>query len=102
MLRWRMAIMVERLPEPGKQHHVVFTKSGVHFDIDEDTPLLVAGKKAGLELPFFCVNGVCRSCRQNVRGEIWGRKRTLTPEETAQGLALLCVSQARSDLEIDA
>ena len=55
------------------------------------------------ELPFSCRNGACTTCAVRViSGEIHQPEAIgLSPDLRRQGYALLCVSYARSDLEVE-
>ena len=43
-------------------HPVLIQPSGLRFDADEDTPLLLAAQAGGIKLPSSCRNGTCRAC----------------------------------------
>lgn len=75
------------------------------FDAPDDMPLLVAARKAGIELPASCRNGTCRTCMCRL---VEGRVRHgiewpgLSPEEKRDGYILPCVAYPESDVVIDA
>jgi len=71
--------------------------------VPEDRYILQSAESQGVELPFSCRNGACTTCAVRVRsGEIYQPEAIgLLPELRQQGYALLCVSYARSDLEVE-
>jgi ferredoxin-NADP reductase len=48
--------------EEGEGGEIVFAKSDTTTEADGNTPILVAGEEAGLELPFGCREGICHTC----------------------------------------
>ena len=46
----------------GEGGTVDFTSSGLAVHCDGSIPILVAGESAGIELPYGCRMGICRSC----------------------------------------
>jgi ferredoxin len=73
------------------------------LQVPEDRYILHTAEKQGVELPFSCRNGACTTCAVRVlSGEIYQPEAIgLSPELRRQGYALLCVSYARSDLEVE-
>jgi len=71
--------------------------------VPEDHYILHSGESQGVELPFSCRNGACTTCAVRViSGEIYQPEAVgLSPHLQRQGYALLCVSYARSDLEVE-
>ena len=67
-----------------------------------DNYILHSLEKQGYQLPFSCRNGACTSCAVRVlSGDIHQPEAIgLSPELKARGYALLCVSYARSDMEV--
>ena len=65
--------------------------------------ILQTAEKQGVELPFSCRNGACTTCAVRVlSGEIYQPEAVgLSPELQKKGYALLCVSYARTDLEVE-
>ena len=65
--------------------------------------ILQSAENQGVELPFSCRNGACTTCAVRVlSGEIYQPEAMgLSLELQKQGYALLCVSYARSDLEVE-
>ncbi|MBE9051065.1 2Fe-2S iron-sulfur cluster binding domain-containing protein [Nostocales cyanobacterium LEGE 11386] len=73
------------------------------LQVPEDRYILHTAEQQGVELPFSCRNGACTTCAVRVlSGEIYQPEAVgLSPELRRQGYALLCVSYARSDLEVE-
>ncbi|MEM7726842.1 MAG: 2Fe-2S iron-sulfur cluster-binding protein [Cyanobacteria bacterium P01_A01_bin.45] len=73
------------------------------LEVPEDRYILHTAEKQGKELPFSCRNGACTTCAVRViSGDIYQPEAVgLSPELRKQGYALLCVSYARSDLEVE-
>ncbi|MBC6474527.1 MAG: 2Fe-2S iron-sulfur cluster binding domain-containing protein [Hormoscilla sp. GM102CHS1] len=71
--------------------------------VPEDWYILHSAENQGVELPFSCRNGACTTCAVRVRsGELYQPEAMgLSPELKKKGYALLCVSYARSDLEVE-
>jgi ferredoxin len=73
------------------------------LEVPENRYILHSAEHQGSELPFSCRNGACTTCAVRViSGEIHQPEAIgLSPELRKQGYALLCVSYARSDLEVE-
>ncbi|MBD2383861.1 2Fe-2S iron-sulfur cluster-binding protein [Cylindrospermum sp. FACHB-282] len=73
------------------------------LQVPEDRYILHTAEHQGVELPFSCRNGACTTCAVRViSGEIYQPEAIgLSPELRRKGYALLCVSYARSDLEVE-
>ena len=73
------------------------------LEVPEDRYILHPAEHNGTELPFSCRNGACTTCAVRVlSGEIHQPEAIgLSPDLRRQGYALLCVSYARSDLEVE-
>ncbi|NJK49525.1 2Fe-2S iron-sulfur cluster binding domain-containing protein [Candidatus Gracilibacteria bacterium] len=71
--------------------------------VPEDRYILHSAESQGCELPFACRNGACTTCAVRViKGDIYQPEAMgLSPELKKQGYALLCVSYARSHLEVE-
>lgn len=72
-------------------------------EVPEDRYILHFAENQGLNLPFSCRNGACTTCAVRViSGEIYQPEAMgLSPNLRKQGYALLCVSYARSDLQVE-
>lgn len=84
---------------------VTLQPSGLQYSANADETLLEAALTAGLLLPYSCRDGACGVCKSQIlSGEVdLGRysESTLSAEERARGLALLCCAQPRSDLSVE-
>ncbi|NJO77456.1 MAG: 2Fe-2S iron-sulfur cluster binding domain-containing protein [Cyanobacteria bacterium RM1_2_2] len=68
-----------------------------------DRYVLMAAESQGVELPFACRNGACTTCAVRVRSGTIDQPEAmgLSPKLREDGYALLCVSHACSDLEVE-
>ena len=75
------------------------------FNVPDGAEILAAGLKAGLNLPYSCRAGTCRSCRGRVvRGSVAYENANainLDEIERDEGFALLCRARPLSDLVIE-
>ncbi len=73
------------------------------FQVPEDRYILHSCENQGALLPFSCRNGACTTCAVRIKsGQIYQPEAMgLSLELQRQGYALLCVSYARSDLEVE-
>lgn len=71
--------------------------------VPDDRYILQCGENQGVDLPFSCRNGACTTCAVRViSGTLYQPEAMgLSPELQRKGYALLCVSYARSDLEVE-
>jgi ferredoxin len=71
--------------------------------VPSDRYILHSAENQGLELPFSCRNGACTACAVRVKsGHLYQPEAMgLSPQLQRQGYALLCVSYACSDLEVE-
>ncbi|MGB0563744.1 MAG: 2Fe-2S iron-sulfur cluster-binding protein [Spirulinaceae cyanobacterium] len=71
--------------------------------VPDDQYILHNLEEQGIELPFSCRNGACTTCAVRVQGGelVQPEAMGLSPEVQERGYALLCVSYARSDLEVE-
>ncbi|MBD2137369.1 2Fe-2S iron-sulfur cluster binding domain-containing protein [Anabaena sp. FACHB-1237] len=79
------------------------TGTSYTLQVPEDRYILHTSEHHGIELPFSCRNGACTTCAVRVlSGEVYQPEAIgLSPDLRKQGYALLCVSYARSDLEVE-
>ncbi|MEL7085589.1 MAG: 2Fe-2S iron-sulfur cluster-binding protein [Cyanobacteria bacterium P01_A01_bin.3] len=85
--------------------HIFHRQENKHYTVEvpSDRYILQSAEADGAELPFSCRNGACTACAVRVQSgelsqpEAMGLSRDLK----RQGYALLCVSYARSDLEVE-
>jgi ferredoxin len=73
------------------------------LSVPEDRYILQYAEEQGVKLPFACRNGACTTCAVRIiQGEISQPEAMgLSPQLQAKGYALLCVSYAQSDLEVE-
>ncbi|NJK52898.1 MAG: 2Fe-2S iron-sulfur cluster binding domain-containing protein [Leptolyngbyaceae cyanobacterium SU_3_3] len=73
------------------------------FSVPDDRYILHSAENQGVELPFSCRNGACTTCAVRVlSGELYQPEAIgLSLDLQRKGYALLCVSYARSDLEVE-
>jgi len=73
------------------------------FQVPSDRYILHSAEKQGKELPFSCRNGACTACAVRViSGDIYQPEAIgLSQELQDKGYALLCVSYARSNIEVE-
>lgn len=73
------------------------------LQVPSDRYILHSIEQQGQELPFSCRNGACTTCAVRVlSGEIYQPEAIgLSPALRQKGYALLCVSYAQSDLEVE-
>ncbi|MBA1203201.1 oxidoreductase [Pseudomonas capeferrum] len=73
-------------------------KSGLHLRVGPEQSILEALEENGLEPPYACRSGICRTCETRVcEGEPDHRDLILSDQERAAGDCLLiCVSRAHS------
>ena len=71
--------------------------------VPADRYVLMSAEAQGIDLPFSCRNGACTTCAVRVlSGEIAQPEAVgLSPKLRVDGYALLCVSYACSDLEVE-
>ena len=85
---------------------VTIRPSGHEFEVEESESILDGAQRAGYILPYSCRNGVCGSCKNRVlsgRVDYGGASpTTLTEEDKAKGLALLCQARALENVVIEA
>ncbi|MEO0685357.1 MAG: 2Fe-2S iron-sulfur cluster-binding protein, partial [Cyanobacteria bacterium J06649_11] len=73
------------------------------LEVPDNRYILHSFEKQGVELPFSCRNGACTTCAVRVmKGNIAQPEAVgLSPHLQRKGYALLCVSYACSDLEVE-
>jgi ferredoxin len=71
--------------------------------VPSDQYILHSAEACGLKLPFACRNGACTACAVLVKSGdlVQPEAMGLSPQLQSQGYALLCVSYARSNLEVE-
>ena len=85
-------------------HRVTFVtlERNVTVEVDDDEYLLDAAARAGLELPYSCLQGWCTTCAGRVLEGRVDQSEALRvyPQDEAAGFVLTCSAFARSDLRI--
>jgi ferredoxin len=73
------------------------------FEVPDDRYILQAVENQGGNLPFSCRNGACTTCAVRVLAGTLHQPEAvgLSQKLRDKGYALLCVSYARSDLEVE-
>ena len=78
---------------------------GTYYQIrvPDDRYILHSAEDQGVTLPFSCRNGACTACAVRVKSGnlVQPEAMGLSPHLQRQGYALLCVSYACSDLEVE-
>lgn len=85
----------------GTGGSVRFLRSKVTVDCDGGTPILVAGEKEGLTLPFGCRIGICHTCAGTARSGTIRDLRTGDVADVTGKVIRTCVNTAEGDLEIE-
>src|SRR5207244_11283387 len=79
---------------------VALIRTGVEVVASGPGPLLAQLERAGQHPAFGCRMGICRSCRcRKLRGTVENTATGVVSSEPDQDI-LLCVSLARSDLDL--
>src|SRR5262249_29315657 len=90
--------------EPLPSHHVTFVtpQRELTVEVDADEYLLNAAMRAGLALPFSCLQGWCTTCAGKVLEGRVDQSEALRvyPEDEQAGFVLLCSAFPRTDLRI--
>jgi len=85
-------------------HRVTFITADreVTVEVGEDEYLLDAAVRAGLVLPYSCLQGWCTTCAGKILEGRVDQSEALRvyPQDEAAGFVLLCSAFARSDLRI--
>ncbi|WP_276134634.1 flavin reductase family protein [Polluticoccus soli] len=89
------SVITQKLEPPDKESHsvsITFKGERRVFETAYPDTILSSAKKAGLELPYSCENGICGSCvAQCTHGKVWHRNNeVLTDAELKKGLILTC------------
>ena len=87
--------------ETGEGGAIRFRESDCLTEADGETPILVAGERAGLELPYGCREGICHSCVGTLCS---GRVRDLRMGkvyDSAGESIRTCISAPEGAVEID-
>lgn len=94
----------------GKTYKVTFLAQGGDsrtIDVPDNQYILDAADANGIDLPATCRGGICGACVVRVakgtvdQSDIDDLSFTLDEEEQAQGMALLCMARATSDVVVE-
>ena len=83
-----------------QQHAVSFNKNKQSFTVSVQTNLLEALETAGLNPAFGCRIGICKTCQCVKRSGVVKNLRTGEISDAPNELIQLCISAARSPLEL--
>ena len=77
---------------------LILTQSNVKIEVASDQTLLDAVLDAGIEVPYSCKSGECKSCVVEVSpdADIEHLDNCLTEQERTSGKMCLCVSRPQS------
>ncbi|WP_111979542.1 2Fe-2S iron-sulfur cluster-binding protein [Algibacillus agarilyticus] len=90
--------------QSAEKCELTLTQSGVNIEVESNQTLLEAVLAAGVQVPFSCKTGQCKSCvvQATPSENIQHRDNCLTSQERASGKMCLCVSRPNADkLTID-
>jgi ferredoxin len=85
----------------------VRTADGQSFEVDSDEIVLDAAMRQGVDIPYSCRSGTCRTCLSRVLSgkieheEEYADDLMISPAEVAEGFRLLCSSLAYEDSEVE-
>ncbi len=84
--------------------HYATLADGTRFEIADHELILDAALRQGVELAHGCRGGACGACRCKVEGSIeyLHDPMALSADDQAEGMALLCIAKAQSDLRLEA
>ena len=75
------------------------------FTVAADEPILTAGIRQGVAMPYGCKDGACGSCKcKMLEGQVIHNKhqsKALSPEEEAKGYILTCCAKPQSDIVLE-
>lgn len=94
-------------PTSGATVTATVAPSGEAFACRPEQTLLMAGLRAGLNLPYECASGACGSCRcKLIEGEVetlWPDAPGISERDRRKGnIILMCQSRPLTDVTIDA
>jgi CDP-4-dehydro-6-deoxyglucose reductase, E3 len=86
-------------------YKVSLKPSGHSFVVGDGDRILKAGLDAGIGMPYGCRMGTCNSCRGKVlSGTVdhgMAHPNYLTPQDRAEGYALMCQATALSEITVE-
>jgi ferredoxin-NADP reductase len=85
----------------GEGGTIMFLKSECEAESDGQTPILVAGEDAGLELPYGCREGICHTCVGELRdGQVRDLRNGTVYGQTGE-MIRTCISAPEGPVEIE-
>ncbi len=85
--------------------NITVQPSGRSFEAAPGEPMLVAGIRQGIGLPYGCKDGACGSCKcKKVSGSVTHgphQEKALSAQEEADGYVLTCCGTATSDVVLE-
>lgn len=87
----------------ARRFTVEFSRSGRAIECDDDTFILDAALRAGLNVPSSCGEGVCGTCKSTLTSGNVDMQHAggIRPREIDAGKILICCSRPLGDLTID-
>jgi len=85
----------------------VRTSDGRAFEVEPGEIVLDAAMRQGVDIPYSCRSGTCRTCLSKVLSgrieheEEYADDLMIGPAEVAEGFRLLCSSLAYEDAEVE-
>ncbi|HLQ86577.1 MAG TPA: hybrid-cluster NAD(P)-dependent oxidoreductase [Salinisphaeraceae bacterium] len=98
------AIDVPAMPAPAQgSYSIEFTGSGSTVECGADTTVLAAASVSGIQIPSFCSQGLCGTCKSRlVSGEVdMQHQGGIRQREIDKGMFLPCCSKPLSDLVVE-
>ena len=85
--------------------NITMQPSGRSFEAAPGEPMLVAGIRQGIGLPYGCKDGACGSCKcKKLSGSVTHgphQEKALSAQEEADGYVLTCCGTATSDVVLE-
>ena len=86
-------------------HTITVEPSGRSFQAEAGEPMLTAGIRQGIGLPYGCKDGACGSCKvKKLSGQVTlgpHQDKALSAQEEADGYVLTCCGVATSDVVLE-
>ena len=86
-------------------HTITVEPSGRSFQAEAGEPMLTAGIRQGIGLPYGCKDGACGSCKcKKLSGSVTHgphQEKALSAQEEADGYVLTCCGTAQSDVVLE-
>jgi CDP-4-dehydro-6-deoxyglucose reductase, E3 len=86
-------------------YQVSILPSNRSFTVSPDEPILTAGIRQGIALPYGCKDGACASCKcKMLEGKVihgTHQPKALSAEEEAAGYILTCCGKPQSDIVLE-